>query len=377
MVKQSLSSFIFGLSIVLAFPTVPDAVALQKPITKPAKKVSTPRNSYYNYNNLYSPYASWGISPKEKKGGVNVHEAWRRYKKRKTVIVAVIDTGIDSKHPFIKKNISVSTGSLGSVNFGVDFSKKEKITKTPRDEHGHGTHIAGIIKSVFPDVKILPLKYYNQQASGTENLRATIKALKYAVEKNVDIINYSGGGPIPSAEELKILKQAEKKGILIVAAAGNEQSNIDDKTNSYYPASYNLSNIITVTAHNQQSVSLSSANYGPQTVDISAPGHRIQSSLPDNQAGYLSGTSQATAFVTGGLALIKSGFPHINWRDIKKIIRSSADKRSTLKGKCITEGILNLGKALTLAGQYPNKSKKKRAIAGKRRPGVIIYRDAR
>ena len=370
-------SFIFGSLIVLTFPTIPDAVALQKQITKPVKKVSTPRDSYYNYNNLYSPYASWGISPKEKNAGINLHKAWRRFKKRKKVVVAVIDTGIDSNHSFIKKNIPVPKGSVRSKNFGMDFSGKEKITKTPRDEHGHGTHIAGIIKSVFPDVKILALKYYNQKASGSENLLATIKALKYAVKKKRGYYQLLRRRTHSFFGGIKSIKTGREKGILIVAAAGNEQSNIDDKTNSYYPASYNLSNIITVTAHNQQAVSLSSANYGPQTVDISAPGHRIQSSLPDNQAGYLSGTSQATAFVTGGLALIKSGFPHIKWRDIKKIIRNSADKRSTLKGKCITGGILNLGKALTLASQYPNKSEKKRAIAGKKRPGVIIYRDAK
>ena len=75
----------------------------------------------------------------------------------------------------------------------------------------HGAHVTGIIRSVFENVKILPLKYYNPQASGQDNLDSTIKALKFAVDAGVDIINYSGGGPEPATEELKVLKKAERK----------------------------------------------------------------------------------------------------------------------------------------------------------------------
>ena len=152
-----------------------------------------------------------------------------------------------------------------------------------------------------------------------KNLNSTIEALDYAVRKNVDIINYSGGGPESSERELRILKDAMRRGILIVAAAGNEKSNIDYKENAYYPASYGLPNIITVTAHDKNAKLIPSANYGKQTVDISAPGNRIKSIFPDNQIGFLSGTSQATAFVfrSGGIAKGTSSknYPLKNKRD--------------------------------------------------------------
>src|SRR5690606_27261379 len=129
-------------------------------------------------------------------------------------------------HAFLKDNIHVISGKPGPGNYGVDFSGA-KVTNTPADQHGHGTHVAGIVKSIFPEVKILALKYYNPKATGQANLDATIKALKFAVDNNVDVINYSGGGPEASVEELRVLKEAEKKGILVIAAAGNERSNID------------------------------------------------------------------------------------------------------------------------------------------------------
>src|SRR5690606_35904243 len=131
-------------------------------------------------------------------------------------------------------NIYVPTGTVSKSNYGIDFSTG-KQTSTPADKHGHGTHVAGIVKSIFPDVKILAIKYYNPKASGQANLDATVKALQYAVDQNVDVINYSGGGPEASVEELRVLKAAEAKGILVIAAAGNERSNIDDKKNAYYP----------------------------------------------------------------------------------------------------------------------------------------------
>jgi thermitase len=170
---------------------------------------------------LNSRFASWGVKPTDS-SSINLLKGWEKFEAGKEIVVAVVDTGIQYNHPFLKNNIYTKSGKAGKANFGIDFSLGSK-SNTPIDTHGHGTHVAGIIKSIFPSVKIMPLKYYNPQASGQANLKATIKALKYAVDQNVDIINYSGGGPEPSAMELAVLKEAEKKGILIIAAAGNEK----------------------------------------------------------------------------------------------------------------------------------------------------------
>lgn len=319
------------------------------------KKLQTKKTPYFNQRELSSIYTSWGINPLLSRGSINLLNAWKGFKKKNEVVVAVIDTGIDFLHPFIKDNLYSFTGKVNSRNFGKDFSIAGKIKSSPHDVHGHGTHVAGIVKSVFPEVKILPLKYFRNNASGQENLKATIRALKYAVDRNVDIINYSGGGPQPSIEELKILKEAEAKGILIVAAAGNEESNLDLTSNSYYPANYGLSNIITVMAHDRNSNVLSSSNFGKSSVDISAPGNNIRSAIPTKKAGYLTGTSQATAFVTGVASLLKSQYPELNASQIKKAILWAAKKENNLASKCKSGGRLDaeesLKKAKTLYDQ--------------------------
>lgn len=317
----------------------------------------------YNAELLISRYASWGIDPDKHLASINLKDSWTKFKKNKEIVVGVIDTGIQFDHVFLKDNIHVLSGKSGVANYGVDFSG-EKVTNTPIDQHGHGTHVAGIVKSIFPEVKLLALKYFNPKATGQANLEATIKALKYAVDNNVDVINYSGGGPEASVEELRILKEAEKKGILVIAAAGNERSNIDDKRHAYYPASYGLSNIITVGAHDDSLNIIPSSNYGKNSVDIAAPGHRIRSAIPSNGAGYMTGTSQATAFVTGVAALIKSKYPNMKYDQVKNIILSSSLKVKTFEGKILGSGKLDAARALELADSV-NQKLESRAVANR------------
>jgi len=307
-------------------------------------------------------------------GFQNIH---KQYKIKKNITIAVIDTGIDPNHPLIKNNLWLPKRKTNAQHYGYDFSKVAKSTYRPYDTHGHGTHIAGIIKGIFPSARLLILKYYNPLASGQDNLRSTIKALRFAIQHNVDIINYSGGGPESSLEEVKLLKLAHQKGILIISAAGNESSDIDRKNTAYYPASYRLPNIISVSAHDQNKNILPSSNFGKKSVDILAPGKRIPSSLPNNRSGYLTGTSQATAFVTGVTAIIKYRFPKLSLRQIKAIINQSAKKSISLKNKCLSGGLLDANAAIRLAAKI--SSQKPRNLAKvlpiiSNSPGQIIYR---
>lgn len=336
-------------TMALATPALAKPEVKAKPI-----KLKKAQTSYYSTANLVNRFTSWGIDPSNTKSSINLSESWKRFQKRKNVTVAVVDTGIQFNHPFLKDNLIASKGALNKANYGVDFSTKSPTT-APTDSHGHGTHVAGIVKSIFPEVKILALKYYNPKASGQANLESTIKALEYAVDQNVDIINYSGGGPEASTAELAVLKKAEKKGILVIAAAGNERSNIDRKKNAYFPASYGLSNIITVGAHDEGNKLISASNWGAKSVDIAAPGYRIKSAIPNNGAGYMTGTSQATAFVTGVVALVKSQYPEFNYQQIRNIIISSSSKTRTLKGKVLGGGKLDASRALDVASHVHGK----------------------
>ena len=324
-------------------------------LLKKGKEVSakslTHKKSSLSHDILKSSFVGWAVDPRNTKSSINIVKAWNSFKKKKEVVVAVVDTGIDPNHPFLKKNLHVFDGKPSSSNYGLDFARNKKSKTAPFDGHGHGTHVSAIVKSVFPEVKIAALKYYDKTASGQDNLNSTIKALEYAVNQNVDIINYSGGGPEPSLEELRILKKAERKGILVVAAAGNEESNIDQKSNAYYPASYGLKNIITVTAHDHNIKTLNSSNWGIKSVDISAPGYRIKSALPNGRAGYLTGTSQATAFVSGAAALLMSQYPNLSTSEIKNIINKSAKKEKSLTSKCASGGRLDLSNAHQMAAR--------------------------
>ena len=143
--------------------------------------------------------------------------------------------------------------------------------------------------------------------------------------------------------------------IAIIAAAGNEKSDIDQKKNAYYPASYGISNIITVGAHDEYNKIITSSNWGPKSVDIAAPGYRIRSATPGNGAAYMTGTSQATAFVTGVSALIKAKYPDFNYQQLRNIIISSSLKVAPLEGKVLGGGKLDAARAMDIANHVYKK----------------------
>lgn len=228
------------------------------------------------------------------------------------IVIAIIDTGIDVKHPLLKDHLWVNpnikkngkdndgNGYAGDLHGWNFVSNNNDIS----DNHGHGTHIAGIIlqKAKSKRVKFMILKYYDPFVSSDDNLLSTVKAIRYATKMKADIINYSGGGDVRSPLEEAAIRDAQKQGILFVAAAGNEGRNTDRV--GYFPAGYRLSNIISVAAMDSRRRLLASSNYGSHSVDIVAPGKNIFSSLPGGRYGFMTGTSQATAWVSGLVASV-------------------------------------------------------------------------
>ena len=203
--------------------------------------------------------SAWGLKMTE------ANKAWRISQGSKDVLVCIVDTGADVKHPDLKNNLWRNPGETGLDKWGHDKAtngidddgdglRRRRVTvgtswrttTTSVTNHGHGTHIAGIvgaeggngigISGVSPKVSLMILKYYDAKGTDVSNLVNTVKAIDFAVNHNCNIINYSGGGVAPSAEEKAAIERANKKGILFVAAAGNERSNSDD--HKYYPADY-------------------------------------------------------------------------------------------------------------------------------------------
>lgn len=189
------------------------------------------------------------------------------------------------------------------------------------------------------------LKYYDTQSNGVYNLTNTVAAIHYAIRMGANIINYSGGGVLRSEEEESALALAREHGILVVAAAGNDGMNTD--FHHFYPADYDLSNIVSVGATDRDEQLLKMSNFGRSTVDVVAPGKNIYSTLPNGLHGYMSGTSQATAFATGTAALIMSA--HVNTRSPEAVIQwmlSTSSKRAALEGKVRAAGILDVYAAI-------------------------------
>lgn len=283
----------------------------------------------------------------------------------RNIVVAVIDTGIDTNHPQLvdymwNNSREVIDGMDNDQNGFVDDIQGWNFVSNnnrPTDQHGHGTHIAGIIvqqiskAQVVQSVKILPLKYFDSNLSGSENLYNSLSALKYAIDMNVDIINYSGGGSTSSLEEEALLELAEKKNILVVAAAGNESNDADQKP--FYPANYGLSNVISVTAIDSEVSILPTSNYGKNNVDIAAPGKSIFSTLPGNKFGKMTGTSQATAYVSGlAGALLSALAARPDPSLLKRRILLTSDPSSHLTSKIKSGAAINLASTMSALDEF-------------------------
>lgn len=293
---------------------------------------------------------NWGLTNSEARSHIQAVDAWKIEEGSHKVIVAVIDTGIDPSHKSLASNLWRDTKT---THYGWNFVHN---SPNPNDSHGHGTHVAGIIGAIAdPEsgvsgvahrVSIMPVKYYSDSSPGAVNLKNTVQAIHYAIDHGANIINYSGGGPEFSQEEYLAIRKAESKGILFVAAAGNDHHNTDISENSYYPSAYRLTNILSVAATTIHNELLPASNWGKKTVDVAAPGENIYSTLPQGKFGYMSGTSQATAFVTGLAALLLSQNPKLTPQEIKKIIVSSVDVIPGLKEKVASGGRVNAYQAL-------------------------------
>jgi subtilisin family serine protease len=211
---------------------------------------------------------------------IDAPDAWNVAQGSASVIVAVIDTGIDNNHPDLSGNV------LPGYNF-VDGNNHTT------DLNGHGTHVSGIlgaagnnsigVAGINWSVKILPLKVLDQNGEGTE--ADVMTAVAYAASNNARVVNMSFAFTPESPSDGKPLRStiASHPNILFVAAAGNENTN-DDITPSY-PASFDLSNVISVAASDQNDNLAGFSNYGPTSVDVAAPGTNILSTIPSFSTG--------------------------------------------------------------------------------------------
>lgn len=280
---------------------------------------------------------------------INAINAWNLTMGDKDVIVGVLDTGVDISHKDLSDNIYINKGEIKNNGIdddgngyiddvsGWDFSN-DNPTVYDSSTDAHGTNVSGVIAAsandggitgVAPKVKILPLKFISGSKGYTSD---AIEAIEYARKMGVKIINCSFGG---TDDNLALKDAMEKSGILFICAAGNSGKNTAKKP--IYPAAFDLSNIISVTAIDSDGLMPSFANYGSD-VDVAAPGVCVKSTAPNNKYAYCNGTSISAAVVSGIAALDRSYLPDESISKLKKRITDNVTECAALEDKVASGG---------------------------------------
>ena len=309
----------------------------------------------------------WGLS-NSNDNDIDAPEAWDVNTGSNTVVVAVIDSGVDYNHPDLRNRIWSNAGEIpdngrdddnnGFIDDvrGWDFEINSN-DNDPMDEHNHGTHVAGIIGAqtnnvtgiagVNWNIKIMPVKFMS--AKGTGSNSAAIKAIDYAVANGAVISNNSWGGGGFSQALFDTIQAANQQGHLFVAAAGNGRQGIGFNTDNtgHYPGAYNLPNIISVAATDQKDQLTAFSNFGVKTVDLAAPGLQIHSTIRNGQYLAFNGTSMAAPFVTGVAGLLLAENNMLTVSELKAAILDNVDPIPVLSGQLLTGGRLNAYKAIT------------------------------
>lgn len=296
----------------------PDFILSAGPIKRRAQKAPTRRVQSARLMNDTLMGNQWGLSK------IGMPSVWGMSAGAPTTVVAVIDTGVDVRHPDLVGNLvpgfSVLPGASG-----------------PDDDHGHGTHVAGVIAaasnnqigiaSVAPRCKIMPVKVLNKEGKGATS--DIVAGIIWATNHGAKVINMSLGGTGGSRALLDAINYAKTKDVVLVAAMGNEGANSQE-----YPAGY--PGVIAVGATTEQDSLASFSNYG-SWISVTAPGEGIFSTLPtrpvyvtemegkDNDYDYMDGTSMAAPFAAGVAALIRSQYPTMPASAVKARLERSAD----------------------------------------------------
>jgi subtilisin family serine protease len=326
--------------------------------------------NYFSNDTALVDGGLWGLQNFGQDGGaadadIDAPEAWDISLGSPHLVVAVIDSGIDYRHPDLAANIWTNPGEIAGDNLdndgngyvddihGFDFANEDS---DPMDDDGHGTHVAGTIAAVAdngigivgvsPQVQIMALKFLDDTGSGF--ISDAVAALNYAVAMGAQISNNSWGSWINDRALGDAIRSAGERGHLFVTAAGNENSNNDDRPR--YPANYTFDNVITVAATDRNDRIASFSNWGATSVDVAAPGVGILSTLPGGRYGTLSGTSMATPHVTGGAALVMASDPRLSIAEVKQRLLRGADPIGQIAGNAakptLTNGRLNVHRAL-------------------------------
>ncbi len=330
---------------------------------------SVSNDLYYTNGSLWGMFGD-ATSPANQFGS-QAGESWAAGKTgSSSVFIGIIDEGAMFNHEDLVDNFwtnpfdpvdGVDNDGNGYVDdvHGWDFDGNNNSTFDGVGDD-HGTHVAGTIGAkggnnkgvagVVWTVKMISAKFLGRNGGTTAN---AIKSVDYLTDLkvrhnlNLPASNNSWGGGGFSQALKDAIDRAGAQNVLFVAAAGND--GLDNDATTRYPSGYASDNIIAVASIVKDGTISSFSNYGATSVDIGAPGSGVFSTLPKSSKGKIissygaySGTSMATPHVSGAVALYASTHPGSTASQIKSAILASAVPTSSLSGKCVTNGRLNV-----------------------------------
>ena len=328
-------------------------------------------------------------------GKIQAFDSWNITEGSDSIVVGLIDTGIDYLHPDLKKNIYINSsedinkngildaGDIDGIDedgngfiddvIGWDFTDRQGFPfdttagdylnwdNNPNDENGHGTNVAGIIAAesnnrigiagAAPNIRILNIRAFDPTGNGEEDDVAA--AILYAVKMKAKVINMSFGDDSFSMILKDVVKYAYTQNLVLVGSSGNSSSDLP-----HYPSSY--SEVISVGASTKEDYIASFSNTG-STIDLVAPGVDIFTTSLKDSYSNVSGTSAAAPFVSAASALIlslKNFYPE----EVKQILKSTSDDLPP-EGWDLQSGAgrLNINNALSVIApsivkiNYPNQ----------------------
>lgn len=344
--------------------SVPDAAAMVEryrrhpdvlwaEVSRPVRKLATPNDARYP--------ELWGLNR------IGAPAAWNSTTGDASVVVGVVDTGIDYTHPDLNFNLWRNPGEIPGNSLdddgngyaddvhGIDVIENDG---DPRDDDGHGTHVAGTIGAVGNNatgvtglnwsVSLMALRIGRADQFG--ETADIMEAFDYAVAMkqrgvNLRVLNNSWGNDFPSAAIREAFRIASAAGILLVCAAGN--SGLDSDHFPGFPATFDAPGVISVAASDEADEPASFTNYGRETVHLAAPGVSILSTLKGGPwYASFQGTSMASPHVAGAAALLLAKRPDLTRDQLKSVLMDSVDRLPAWETRVVSGGRLNLARAM-------------------------------